>query len=301
MIFWLIVCLMDLLRVRMKNQAANLELLLNDDKKCDTKFIAITSGKGGVGKSTFSANLAYKLWQIGFKVGIFDADIGLANLDVMFGVRCEKNLLHVLRNQARLKDIIVPIEHGLYLIPGDSGTDIFRYKSEFMFETFIEDSSLLDNLDFVIIDTGAGIGEYTQVFLKNSDDVIVLTVPDPAAITDAYATIKLASVYKNRIFMLINMAKSNQEADLIFDKIQKIAQSNIKSVSLELIGKLSKNNLINHYTKNRGIFVKEEPNSSPSMETEEVARSLAKKLERNVLVQEDKRFGKFFKRILGHF
>lgn len=292
---------MGLLRVRMKNQAANLELLLNDDKKCDTKFIAITSGKGGVGKSTFSANLAYKLWQIGFKVGIFDADIGLANLDVMFGVRCEKNLLHVLRNQARLKDIIVPIEHGLYLIPGDSGTDIFRYKSEFMFETFIEDSSLLDNLDFVIIDTGAGIGEYTQVFLKNSDDVIVLTVPDPAAITDAYATIKLASVYKNRIFMLINMAKSNQEADLIFDKIQKIAQSNIKSVSLELIGKLSKNNLINHYTKNRGIFVKEEPNSSPSMETEEVARSLAKKLERNVLVQEDKRFGKFFKRILGHF
>ncbi|MCH5322117.1 MAG: P-loop NTPase [Helicobacter sp.] len=285
----------------MKNQAANLELLLNDDKKCDTKFIAITSGKGGVGKSTFSANLAYKLWQIGFKVGIFDADIGLANLDVMFGVRCEKNLLHVLRNQARLKDIIVPIEHGLYLIPGDSGTDIFRYKSEFMFETFIEDSSLLDNLDFVIIDTGAGIGEYTQVFLKNSDDVIVLTVPDPAAITDAYATIKLASVYKNRIFMLINMAKSNQEADLIFDKIQKIAQSNIKSVSLELIGKLSKNSLINHYTKNRGIFVKEEPNSSPSMETEEVARSLAKKLERNVLVQEDKRFGKFFKRILGHF
>ena len=285
----------------MKNQAANLELLLNDDKKCDTKFIAITSGKGGVGKSTFSTNLAYKLWQIGFKVGIFDADIGLANLDVMFGVRCEKNLLHVLRNQARLKDIIVPIEHGLYLIPGDSGTDIFRYKSEFMFETFIEDSSLLDNLDFVIIDTGAGIGEYTQVFLKNSDDVIVLTVPDPAAITDAYATIKLASVYKNRIFMLINMAKSNQEADLIFDKIQKIAQSNIKSVSLELIGKLSKNNLINHYTKNRGIFVKEEPNSSPSMETEEVARSLAKKLERNVLVQEDKRFGKFFKRILGHF
>ena len=285
----------------MKNQAANLELLLNDNKKHDTKFIAVTSGKGGVGKSTFSANLSYKLWQLGFKVGIFDADIGLANLDVMFGVRCEKNLLHVLRNQARLKDIIVPIEHGLYLIPGDSGTDIFRYKSEFMFETFIEDSSLLDNLDFVIIDTGAGIGEYTQVFLKNSDDVIVLTVPDPAAITDAYATIKLTSVYKNRIFMLINMAKSNQEADLIFDKVQKIAKANIKGITLELVGKLSKNNLINHYTKNRGIFVKEEPNSAPSMEIEEVARILAQKMERNVLVEEDKRFGKFFKRILGHF
>ncbi|MBX7490399.1 P-loop NTPase [Helicobacter turcicus] len=285
----------------MKNQAAELELLIDSKKATSTNFITITSGKGGVGKSTFSANLAYKLWQLGFKVGIFDADIGLANLDIMFGVRCEKNLLHVLKNQANLRDIIVPIEHGLYLIPGDSGTDIFRYKSEFMFETFIEDSALLDSLDFVIIDTGAGIGEYTQTFLKNSDEAIVITIPDPAAITDAYATIKLAANYKERIFMLINMAKNNDEAQMIFQKVQKIAQSNISNIKLEYIGKLTKATLINYYSKNRGIFVKEEPNATSSMEVEEVARALAKKMERNVLVQEDKRFGKFLKKILGHF
>lgn len=285
----------------MKNQAAELEFLIDSKKATSTKFITITSGKGGVGKSTFSANLAYKLWQLGFKVGIFDADIGLANLDIMFGVRCEKNLLHVLKNQANLRDIIVPIEHGLYLIPGDSGTDIFRYKSEFMFETLIEDSALLDSLDFVIIDTGAGIGEYTQTFLKNSDEAIVITIPDPAAITDAYATIKLAANYKERIFMLINMAKNNDEAQMIFQKVQKIAQSNISDIKLEYIGQLTKATLINYYSKNRGIFVKEEPNATPSMEIEEVARVLAKKMERNVLVQEDKRFGKFLKKILGHF
>ena len=285
----------------MKNQAANLELLVESPKASSTKFITITSGKGGVGKSTFSANLAYKLWQVGFKVGIFDADIGLANLDIMFGVRCEKNLLHVLKNQAKLKDIIVPIERNLYLIPGDSGTDIFRYKSEFMFETLIEDSAFLDGLDFVIIDTGAGIGEYTQTFLKNSDEAIVITIPDPAAITDAYATIKLAANFKERIFMLINMAKNNEEAQMIFQKVQKIAQTNIGNVKLELIGKLTKTNLINYYSKNRGIFVKIEPNAAPSLEIEEIARNLAKKLERNVLVQEDKRFGRFLKKILGHF
>ncbi|MDY2585294.1 P-loop NTPase [Helicobacter sp.] len=285
----------------MKNQAANLELLIDSKKATSTKFITITSGKGGVGKSTFSANLSYKLWQLGFKVGIFDADIGLANLDIMFGVRCEKNLLHVLKNQASLRDIILPIEHGLYLIPGDSGTDIFRYKSEFMFETLIEDSALLDSLDFVIIDTGAGIGEYTQTFLKNSDEAIVITIPDPAAITDAYATIKLAANYKERIFMLINMTKNNDEAQMIFQKVQKIAQSNIGKINLECIGKLTKTTMINYYSKNRGIFVKEEPNATPSMEIEEVARALAKKMERNVLVQEDKRFGKFLKKILGHF
>ncbi|EEO25743.1 P-loop NTPase [Helicobacter winghamensis] len=285
----------------MKNQAAELELLIHSKKATSTKFITITSGKGGVGKSTFSANLAYKLWQLGFKVGIFDADIGLANLDIMFGVRCEKNLLHVLKNQASLRDIILPIEHGLYLIPGDSGTDIFRYKSEFMFEALIEDSALLDSLDFVIIDTGAGIGEYTQTFLKNSDEAIVITIPDPAAITDAYATIKLAANFKERIFMLVNMAKNNDEAQMIFKKVQKIAQSNISKINLEYIGKITKATLINHYSKNRSIFVKEEPNATPSMEIEEIARALAKKMERNVLVQEDKRFGKFLKKILGHF
>ena len=285
----------------MKNQAANLDLLVESQKASSTKFITITSGKGGVGKSTFSANLAYKLWQLGFKVGIFDADIGLANLDIMFGVRCEKNLLHVLKNQAKLKDIIIPIERNLYLIPGDSGTDIFRYKSEFMFETLIEDSAFLDGLDFVIIDTGAGIGEYTQTFLKNSDEAIVITIPDPAAITDAYATIKLAANFKERIFMLINMAKNNEEAQMIFQKVQKIAQTNIGNVKLELIGKLTKTNLINYYSKNRGIFVKMEPNAAPALEIEEIARNLAKKLELNVLVQEDKRFGRFLKKILGHF
>ena len=285
----------------MKNQAANLELLVESPKASSTKFITITSGKGGVGKSTFIANLAYKLWQLGFKVGIFDADIGLANLDIMFGVRCEKNLLHVLKNQAKLKDIIVPIERNLYLIPGDSGTDIFRYKSEFMFETLIEDSAFLDGLDFVIIDTGAEIGEYTQTFLKNSDEAIVITIPDPAAITDAYATIKLAANFKERIFMLINMAKNNEEAQMILKKVQKIAQTNIGNVKLELIGKLTKTSLINYYSKNRGIFVKMEPNAAPSLEIEEIARTLAKKMERNVLVQEDKRFGRFLKKILGHF
>ena len=285
----------------MKNQAANLELLLDTTKKTNTKFITITSGKGGVGKSTFSANLAYKLWQLGFKVGIFDADIGLANLDILFGVRCEKNLLHVLKNQVKLKDIIIPIEHNLYLIPGDSGTDIFRYKSDFMFEALIEDSSFLDSLDFILIDTGAGIGEYTQTFLKNSDDSIVITIPDPAAITDAYATIKLTATFKDRIFMLINMTKNQEEAEMIFNKIQKIAQNNIENIRLEYLGKLTKTPLISRYSKNRALFVKEEPNCNASMEIEKIARSLAAKLEQNVLVQEDKKFGKFLKKILGHF
>ena len=135
--------------------------------------------------------MAYLMAKYGLKVGIFDADIGLANLDVMFNVKIQKNILHVLKGEARVEDILVPIEKNLVLIPGESGEEIFKFASGGLFERFMDQASVLDDLDVMIIDTGAGIGEHIQLFLRACDDVIVVTVPDPAAITDAYATIKV--------------------------------------------------------------------------------------------------------------
>lgn len=271
-------------------------------KNSNTKFLAITSGKGGVGKSTISANLAYTLWSLGFRVGILDADIGLANLDVMFGVKSDKNLLHVLKGECKLEEIIIAIEEGLYLIPGESGAEILKYSGELMFERFMEETALLDSLDFVVVDTGAGIGEHIQAFLNSSDEVIVVTVPDPAAITDAYATIKVTARQKKRIFMLMNMVKNEKEASGIFEKIKKVADQNIgNGLRLELLGKLEQDGAVARATKTRTIFAKEQPNSPASLELQNIARSVANKVERKVLVNEDKRFGRFFKRILGHF
>lgn len=289
----------------MKNQAQKLEELMKEKetpKNSNTKFLAITSGKGGVGKSTISANLAYTLWSLGFRVGILDADIGLANLDVMFGVKSEKNLLHVLKGECKLEEIIIAIEEGLYLIPGESGAEILKYSGELMFERFMEETALLDSLDFVVVDTGAGIGEHIQAFLNSSDEVIVVTVPDPAAITDAYATIKVTARQKKRIFMLMNMVKNEKEASGIFEKIKKVADQNIgNGLRLELLGKLEQDGAVARATKTRTIFAKEQPNSPASLELQNIARSVANKVERKVLVNEDKRFGRFFKRILGHF
>lgn len=271
-------------------------------KNSNTKFLAITSGKGGVGKSTISANLAYTLWSLGFRVGILDADIGLANLDVMFGVKSDKNLLHVLKGECKLEEIIISIEEGLYLIPGESGAEILKYSGELMFERFMEETALLDSLDFVVVDTGAGIGEHIQAFLNSSDEVIVVTVPDPAAITDAYATIKVTARQKKRIFMLMNMVKNEKEASGIFEKIKKVADQNIgNGLRLELLGKLEQDGAVARATKTRTIFAKEQPNAPASLELQNIARSVANKVERKVLVNEDKRFGRFFKRILGHF
>ncbi|MDE7173872.1 MAG: P-loop NTPase [Helicobacter sp.] len=119
------------------NQARKLEELVSEseqERQVATRLVAITSGKGGVGKSTLSSNLAYTLYRLGFRVGVFDADIGLANLDVMFGIKSDKNLLHVLRGECTLSDIIVTIEpEGLFLIPGESGAEILKYNGALIF------------------------------------------------------------------------------------------------------------------------------------------------------------------------
>ncbi|MFZ2890234.1 P-loop NTPase, partial [Sulfuricurvum sp.] len=237
----------------MSHQASKLEALVNKNRNLTakkTRFIAITSGKGGVGKSTVSSNMAYIMAKYGLKVGIFDADIGLANLDVMFNVKIQKNILHVLKGEATVEDILVPIEKNLVLIPGESGEEIFKYASSGLFERFMDQANVLDDLDVMIIDTGAGIGEHIQLFLRACDDVIVVTVPDPAAITDAYATIKITSRLRNEISVIMNQVRSSKEAESLFDKIHKVAQANIgRGLQLNYLGQISNDLKISNSVK----------------------------------------------------
>ena len=191
---------MDNNKLNIENtQAKALQELVatNKPKKSEnTRFIAVASGKGGVGKSTMSANIAYSLSKLGFKVALFDADIGLANLDVLLNVRAKKNILHVLKGEATFADTIIAVEDNLTLIPGESGNEILKYATEEVLDKFIEESGKLDEFDFVIIDTGAGIGDTVQKFINASDAVIIITTPDPTALTDAYDMVKVISAKK---------------------------------------------------------------------------------------------------------
>ena len=291
----------------MQTQANKLQELVGasatKEQSSRTKFIAITSGKGGVGKSTISANMANVLSNNGYKVGLFDADIGLANLDVILNVRIDKNILHVLKGECTLQDVIVPIKKNLLLIPGESGDEILKYSEQFLFERFLEETKVLDDLDFMIIDTGAGIGEHIQLFLEAADEVIVVTVPDPAAITDAYATIKITSKNQSYIHLILNMTKSEKEAQLIFDKINKVAQANIGAhLKLNLIGKLPDDTVVSKSIKQRTLFTNDAPNSLASLDMKRIVNNLVYKLERKVLQNDTgKSFGSFFKRIIEQF
>ncbi|MDD3835883.1 MAG: MinD/ParA family protein, partial [Sulfurimonas sp.] len=259
----------------MGNQAQKLQELVatNSAKKSKkTRFIAITSGKGGVGKSTISSNLAYVLSQSGLNVGIFDADIGLANLDVMFNVKIKKNILHVLKGEATVSDILIPITRNLILIPGESGDEILKYSDAALFERFMQEAQVLDKLDVLIIDTGAGIGDHIKMFINAADDVIVVTVPDPAAITDAYATIKTIALLRNDISLIMNQVKGEKEAEGVFEKIKKVAKANIGgNLDLQYLGKINSDIKVSSSIKKRELFSAVYPNSQPHIDITAIA------------------------------
>ena len=288
------------------HQAQKLEELVSysaQKRSKKTRFIAITSGKGGVGKSTISSNLAYVLSQSGLNVGIFDADIGLANLDVMFNVKIKKNILHVLKGEASVADILIPITRNLILIPGESGDEILKYSDKALFERFMQEAEILDKLDVMIIDTGAGIGEHIQMFLDAADDVIVVTVPDPAAITDAYATIKVISALRNDIGLIMNQVKSEKEALAVYEKIKKVALANIgDKLNLKLIGKINSDTKVSSAVKQRALFALEHEGSSVHKDIVGIANAINRNLERDVLVTpSESGLSGLFRRLIKHF
>lgn len=288
----------------MNNQANKLRNLISQNgtkKSQNTHFMAIISGKGGVGKSIISANLANVLANNGYKIGLFDADIGLANLDVILNVRIQKNLLHILRGECSLEDILIEVKPNLWLIPGESGDEILKYNDKNIYERFLNQASILDKLDFLIIDTGAGIGGNILNFLEMADEVIVVTVPDPAAITDAYATIKTTSKTKENLLMLFNIVKNENEALKIFENIKKIADANINNpLNLEFLGHLSASKDVSSSIKKRTLFTDE--NTASSDELKALASKLLYRLERKVLDNVSNRsFSSFFRKIIERF
>ncbi|MFO7171540.1 MAG: MinD/ParA family protein [Bacillota bacterium] len=181
-----------------------------------TRVLAITSGKGGVGKSNLCVNLAYALRQLGHRVLIFDADLGLANVDVLLGTAPRWHLGHLLRGERTLSELIYTAPEGVDLIAGGSGVAELADLSDPELHRFLDQLQALQGAyDFLLIDTGAGVGRGVLTFAVAADEVLLVTTPEPTALTDAYAVTKgiLRRRPGARISLVVNQAQSRQEAE----------------------------------------------------------------------------------------
>ncbi|KPV60660.1 cobyrinic acid a,c-diamide synthase [Paenibacillus sp. A3] len=192
-----------------------------------TRILAVTSGKGGVGKSNFTLNFALALQKKGFKVLVFDADIGLANIDVLMGITPKYNLYHLLKKEKTIWDIIHKGYNDLQFIAGGSGFNDLIRLSEEQLDYFQEQIGQLNgHADFIIFDTGAGLSKETLKFIVAAQETIVVTTPEPTSITDAYAIIKMVSAmdYDIRFRLVVNRVTDWREGRQTAEKISMVAK-----------------------------------------------------------------------------
>ena len=188
----------------------------------DTRVIAVTSGKGGVGKSVISANLGICLAGQGRKVLLVDADLALANLDLMLGVKAPRTIRHLLSNELRVEDVLVQGPHGVTLLPACTGEyNMTELEQTTRMTLFNAIDSLENRYDTVVIDTGAGIGSNSTSFAAAAQQTLVVMTPDPASLADSYAMIKVLSSRcgVNQVYLVVNMARSPREAEQVVNRL----------------------------------------------------------------------------------
>lgn len=202
------------------------------------KVIAVASGKGGVGKTNITVNLGVALASQGKQVLLLDADLGLANIDVMLGLHPQYNLFHVIDGSKSLSDIIVEGPAGLKIIPAASGVQKMAELSPAEHAGMIQAFSEMEqHLDVLLIDSAAGISDSVISFTRAAQEIIVVVCDEPASITDAYALIKLLSREYNveHFHVIANMTRNIQEGRELFDKIAMVCERFL-DVSLDFMG-----------------------------------------------------------------
>lgn len=243
-----------------------------------TRTISITSGKGGVGKTTLVANIALLLAQKGKKVLIFDGDLGMANVDILFGVKTQGNIYDIMSGRKEMSDILVEVAKNVFLIPGGSGIVGFNTINHFERRAMIEAvQSLPLGFDYLLIDTAPGISENVLFLNSAVQTVSVVITPDPSSFADAYALIKvLNQQYKvNHFSIVCNQVRDEQEGLGLYQRFNDVVNKFLY-IGLDYWGSIPNDVVLKKAIQMQRLIVRQDPSAESSKALRQVTLQIEK-------------------------
>ena len=248
----------------------NVVKLKNQNLTQNARVITVTSGKGGVGKSNVAVNLAVQMQKLGKRVLIFDADFGLANVEVMFGAIPEYNLSDVIYRGKAVRDIITEGPVGIGFISGGTGITGMNDLSKEQILYLVKGLRELDEMaDVILVDTGAGISDHVLEFVIASPEVLVITTPEPSSLTDSYSLLK--ALYRNPIFLrdkvriniIANRVNSTEEGNAVFSKLESVVSQFLKG-EIYFLGMIPQDREMENAVRSQKVVSIEKPNAPSS-------------------------------------
>ena len=262
-----------------------------------TRVITISSGKGGVGKTNLSVNMALAFARIGRKVVVMDADLGLANINVMFNLIPKYNLYHVIKKQKTMQEILVETEYGISIVAGASGFSQIANMGRKERQDFIDEMNTLSFADIILIDTGAGVSSNVLDFIAAADDAIIVTTPEPTAITDAYSIIKIiATEYKGsemELKLVVNRARGAADAKNVADRMINIT-GQFLNMKMDYLGFIYEDQAVAAAVRHQKPFMVTDPKCKASI----CVQHLVARMDKNH-APEQSGIGAMFRRMFG--
>ena len=248
------------------------------------RVVAITSGKGGVGKTNLAVNLAIALQKRGHRVLVIDADLGMANVDILLGAASRRHLLDLLRPEVTLDDVIVRTPHDIQYISGGSGIEKaleYDHAEKLLLQQKLADCAT--RADLILVDTGAGLGRNVMDFILAADEVLLVTTPEPTSLTDAYAVMKAYSIYaaQKNLRLIINRVYEAKESREVAQKLQRAAEKFLH-MPVDCLGYVFEDTAVTKAVRKQTPLLKAEPTAAAARCIDALAQSLITGGEMNV-------------------